>query len=212
MIAYASRTGTKRNLAALRSAGWRLIVSAAASLRHEGFPYALDNGAWSYYQRGLPFNEDAFAKALAKMGAAADWVALPDIVGGGSASLALSLSWMDRVLNVADRALIPVQDGMTANDVAPHVGLSRVGLFVGGTTAWKWSTLPQWALLARQSGCWLHVGRVNTRRRIVLCGALGATSFDGTSASRYASTVPLLDWSRRQFSLALTLEELCPQG
>ena len=30
MIAYASRTGTRRNLAALRAAGWRLLVSAAA--------------------------------------------------------------------------------------------------------------------------------------------------------------------------------------
>lgn len=49
MIAYASRTGTRRNLAAIREAGWRLLVSAASCLRNEGFPYALDNGAWSAY-------------------------------------------------------------------------------------------------------------------------------------------------------------------
>lgn len=45
MIGYASRTGTRRNLDALRAAGWRLMVSARGALRTEGFPYALDNGA-----------------------------------------------------------------------------------------------------------------------------------------------------------------------
>jgi hypothetical protein len=45
MAGYASRTGTRRNLAALRDAGWRLLVSAEAELRTEGMRYALDNGA-----------------------------------------------------------------------------------------------------------------------------------------------------------------------
>ena len=54
MIGYASRTGTKRNLAALRDAGWRLLVSAAGRcepLRGHAasFAYALDNGAWSAF-------------------------------------------------------------------------------------------------------------------------------------------------------------------
>ena len=41
-------------------------------------------------------------------------------------------------------------------------------------------------------------GRVNTQRRIRLCAAAGADSFDGTSASRYAVTLPGLDSARRQ--------------
>ena len=93
LIAYASRTGTRRNLAALRDAGWRLLVSAAGCLRNEGFPYALDNGAWSSYQQGRPFDEPAFVRALRKLGAGADWTTLPDIVAGGHASLDLSLRW-----------------------------------------------------------------------------------------------------------------------
>lgn len=43
--AYASRTGTKRNLAALRAAGWGLFVSAAGVHRSEGFRFIIDNGA-----------------------------------------------------------------------------------------------------------------------------------------------------------------------
>lgn len=39
MLGYASRTGTRRNLAALRAAGWRLLVSATGVHRDEGFPF-----------------------------------------------------------------------------------------------------------------------------------------------------------------------------
>ena len=73
VIGYASRTGTKRNLDALRAAGWRLLVSASGQLRNEGFRYALDNGAWSAYSQGRPFDEPSFVRALRKMGADADW-------------------------------------------------------------------------------------------------------------------------------------------
>jgi hypothetical protein len=40
IIPYASRTGTRRNLDALRERGWRLLVSASGVLRTEGFRYA----------------------------------------------------------------------------------------------------------------------------------------------------------------------------
>lgn len=68
LIGYASRTGTRRNLALLRECGWRLLVSAAGVLRHEGFRYALDNGAWSAYTQGRPFDFAAFELALRKFG------------------------------------------------------------------------------------------------------------------------------------------------
>lgn len=200
MLAYAARTGTRRNLAALRRAEWRLLVSAAASLRTEGFPYALDNGAWAYYQQGRPFDTRAFERALRALGTHADWTTIPDIVAGGQASLELSLGWMRRVLDASPRALLAVQDGLTPGDVVPWLG-TRVGLFVGGSTAWKEQTLPQWGTLGRQVGCWVHVGRVNTARRIALCVAAGATSFDGSSASRYGTTLPMLDAARRQLDL-----------
>lgn len=57
VLAYASRTGTAENIELMRAHGWRMLVSAANDLRHEGMPYALDNGAWSYHQKGLPFDE-----------------------------------------------------------------------------------------------------------------------------------------------------------
>lgn len=197
MIAYASRTGTRRNLAALRDAGWRLLVSAAGELRSEGFPYALDNGAWSAFTQGKPFSVPDFTRALAKMGRDADWVVMPDVVQGGHASLELSLRWMRRVLDETERGLIAVQDGLDEKDVGSFLG-KRVGLFIGGSTAWKLATLPRWTALGARVGCWVHVGRVNTVRRIHLCGLAGATSFDGTSASRFSKTVQKLTHAARQ--------------
>lgn len=202
MLAYASRTGTKRNLEALRRHDWRLIVSAKGVLRTEGFRYALDNGAWTAYSNGEAFDERAFLIALRKLGSDSDWTVIPDIVAGGHASLDLSLRWMRTVLDEAPRALIAVQDGMKPNDIREFLG-ARVGIFIGGSTEWKLMTLASWCDLARLRNCWVHVGRVNTIHRIRQCGASGATSFDGTSASRFAQNVPKLDAARRQGSLVL---------
>jgi len=200
MIAYASRTGTKRNLAALKAAGWRLLVSAAGVLRTEGFRYALDNGAWSAYTQGRPFDERLFVTALRRLGSGSDWTVLPDIVAGGLASLEMSLRWMRQVLDESERALLAVQDGMTPEDIRPFIG-PRVGIFVGGSTEWKLGTLSDWCALGREKECWVHVGRVNTVRRIFCCSMYGVTSFDGTSASRYALTLPKLDAANRQLPL-----------
>jgi len=54
-----------------------------------------------------------------------------------------------------------------------------------------------WGDLARQMNCYLHVDRVNTARRIRLCQKAGAASFDGTSISRFATTIERLDSTRR---------------
>ncbi len=70
----------------------------------------------------------------------------------------------------------------------------------------------QWGALARETGCYLHVGRVNTAVRIRLCSAAGADSFDGTSPSRFACTLPLLDGARRQPDLLAFCSTTAPVG
>jgi hypothetical protein len=196
-MGYASRTGTRRNLAALRDAGWRLLVSARGVLRTEGFPYALDNGAWTAFQRGEPFDFGAFDRAVSLLGAGADWIVVPDVVQNARATLALAEPWLTRL--AAFRLLVAVQDGMTASDVRAWLG-ARVGIFLGGSSAWKESSARSWGELARERGCHFHVGRVNTARRIAVCAEAGAHSFDGTSVSRFAETLPLLTRAASQRS------------
>jgi|JI10StandDraft_1071094.scaffolds.fasta_scaffold48913_2 hypothetical protein len=93
---YASRTGTRRNLAVLREAGWRLLVAAQGVHRSEGFRYMLDNSAFTYWTHDIVAdwsdtgNAGApFLRLLAALGGTAevDQVVAPDIVCGGEASL-----------------------------------------------------------------------------------------------------------------------------
>jgi len=199
VIAYAAHTGTRRNLAALADAGWSLLLSPGKP-KDRRFAWALDNGAWGAFQRGEAFDVAAFERHVSDHGDGAEFVVVPDIVAGGLASLAMSLDWLPRLAGVAHRRLLAVQDGMSAADIAPHLN-PTVGVFVGGSTEWKLATMRAWGQLARRHGAYLHVGRVNTIRRIRLCQDAGADSFDGTSATRFACTLPKLDQARRQTNL-----------
>ena len=205
MMAYAAHTGTRRNLAAMAAAGWGLLLSPGKP-RDDRFPFALDNGAFTAWQQGQPFNVPAFERHVERHGEGAEFLVLPDIVAGGLASLDLSLSWLPRLRGVGRRRLIAVQDGMQPADVMPHLG-PDVGIFLGGTTDWKLATLPVWGRVAQEADAYFHVGRVNSARRIRMCAIAGADSIDGTSATRYAVTLPGLDAAIRQkdlyFDLAL---------
>lgn len=201
MMAYASRTGTKRNLDGLRAAGWGLFISAAGVWRDEAFDdVAGDNGAWTDHQKGLSFDEPRFARFVEWFGPRPRFLILPDIVMGGTASLALSLRWKDHLASHPSRLMIAVQNGMEPSDIAPHLS-PKVGIAVGGDTEWKVGTMRRWSQLARDRGTTCHVLRVNTARRIRACAASGIDSFDGSSASRYAITLPPLDLARRQIDL-----------
>lgn len=200
MIAYAAYTTNRRSLAALRGAGWRVLLSPATGLSCKGLPYALDNGAWSAHVNGTSFQEQPFIAAVDRIGHGADFVVAPDIVAGGAASLEMTRRWLPWLLDRTMVALIAVQDGMSPGDVMNRMG-KRCGIFVGGTTEWKERTMPMWAALARENGAICHVGRVNTKRRVFLCAAAGVTSFDGSSVSRFAVTLPPLDNARQQRDL-----------
>jgi hypothetical protein len=61
-----------------------------------------------------------------------------------------------------------------------------------GSTEWKLATMKPWGNFCKARGVHYHVARVNTLRRFGLAAGAHATSADGTSATRFAKTVPLL--------------------
>lgn len=191
MFLYASATGTKRNLAALKKYGWRILISRAGAWDTCGFPYALDNGAWADHVAMRPFDEPKFIQLLDRFGANADWVVTPDIVAGGRQSLVLSLAWLARCRAACPRVLIAAQDGMEPSTLAPMLN-SKVGVFLGGSTEWKLAQMSKWGIFCAERDIYFHVGRVNTKRRIQHALDCGACSIDGTSATRYAVTTPLI--------------------
>jgi hypothetical protein len=200
VMIYASNTGTKRNLAALRDAGFRILVTPEKPKPPFGFKYAVDNGAWKAHQQQMPFDSAAFARLVDQCGSAADFVVVPDIVAGGRKSLDFSVSWIPQLSGL--RLLLPVQDGMHFWEVGDVLReFPTLGIFLGGSTEWKLKTMYAWGMMAHGAGRYYHVGRVNTARRIRLAAESGADSVDGTSASKYSCTVPLLDAARSQPSL-----------
>lgn len=201
MTGYASNTGTRRNLAALREAGWRLLLTPENPRMREGLAYGIDNGAWGAFKNSTPFDEARFLSLIDAAGAQADFIVVPDIVAGGYASLEFTLSWLPR-LERFPRLLIAVQDGMAYQGIANLLSVRPgLGIFLGGSTEWKLATIREWGRVAASGGWYYHVGRVNSARRVRLCAEAGAHSFDGTSCSRYACTLPLLDVTARQPSL-----------
>jgi hypothetical protein len=204
MMAYASRTGTRVNLDALRRAEWRLLVSATGVWRNEGFPYALDNGAWTAHNQKTAWDERKFLDLVLKMGEGADFVVMPDIVLGGLDSLTLSLRWLERLWWLSVPRLIPVQDGMTADHLR-HWLNREVGIFIGGSDLWKERTARGWASLAAECGATCHMGRVNTQRRLRIAARVGCTSFDGSSASKFLVTLGPLERARQTEMAQATL-------
>ena len=204
MICYASRTGTKRNLDALRRHGWGLLVSRAGVWRTEGFSRICgDNGAWADFQAGRSFDEDAYERFLDWLAAqpvVPDWLVLPDIVAGGLESLSLSMRYINRCRAVAPMVLIAVQNGMEPADLTPLVG-RQVGIFLGGSTDWKLDRMAEWGAFCAERGVHYHVARVNSLKRMSCAIAAGADSVDGSSGSRYAVTVPMLTYAARHLDL-----------
>ena len=205
MIAYASQTSTKRNLAELRKHDWRLLIAPTAKgfsgWNTHGFPYCLDNGAWHAHNQNKPFDEPLFRECVAKLGAEADFILLPDVVGGGWWSFRCSIGWIEELQGVGTPLLLPVQDGMEPAAVAEACETHGLGFAIGGTTEWKENVLcdETWARIAESHYC--HVLRVNTRRRIRLCRDFGADSFDGSRVSRFSMDVDFLSRERDRGSM-----------
>lgn len=217
MLYYTVRPTNARSVAACIEHGFGVLLSPL-SVRDgriqdmsghvhpiPGLPYTLDNGAWACHQAGVEWTPEPLFRLAERLGhddrgywrAGLDrgFMVLPDIVGGGLASLDRSIEFRERTRGgvLSDQVatwLLAVQDGMTTEVVRPLLEQYHLGIFVGGSTQWKWSTVHDWAEIGLDLGCRVHVGRVNTLRRAMLCRDLGVSSSDGSSVSRFAVNAP----------------------
>jgi hypothetical protein len=168
--------------------GFGCMVSGQWRTPAPGVPYALDNGAFSAWKHGRPWDAAKFVHILAQVPAdnPPDFIILPDIVGGGKRSLKRSLEWL-RVLPDRWNSYLPVQEGMRPKDVEAVARLGTVtGLFVGGKT-WKWknTTTPSvWKPLADDLGIATHLARAGTLRRLKAAERFGVSSVDSTSFAK----------------------------
>lgn len=140
--------------------------------------YGVDNGAYSGFQE---------RKYLSLVDECVDdpycmWINLPDVPGSARATTALFHEYCFYPgLNVLNRCYT-VQDGITPKMI-PWQYITAV--FIGGTTKFKNGKIARAvARGARKRGKWVHVGRINTPRRID-SWYNDADSFDGSGICRY---------------------------
>lgn len=140
--------------------------------------YALDNGAFPAWKNNRAWDSEAFIRALdwtKGKNPQPQWIVVPDVVGKAEATFGLWSQWSERVRGYGVPVAFAVQDGMTPQSVQDR-GIEADVVFVGGTTAWKESTLSDWC----SSFPRVHVGRINGIRGLRMCADAGAESCDGT--------------------------------
>jgi hypothetical protein len=149
-------------------------------------PWCMDNGAYSDFRWGRPFSTldwDRDVRWLACAIAAGqlappDFTVMPDIVGGGAASLAMSIAELTGMPDELPVRYLVVQEGMSEGDVAGVLDRFH-GIFVGGAEmSWKVTTAPRWVALAHAAGKLCHIGRIGTPRRLEWAASVGADSVD----------------------------------
>lgn len=152
-----------------------------ASLLSTGLRWAADNSCYA----GL--DEVAFMRMLVAIQNAPRpplWVACPDVVGDAKATLRRWAIWSGTIREYGLPVAYVLQDGQES------LPLPRAdAYFIGGTTEFKLSAVAaDLAAEAKRCGAWLHMGRVNSRRRFEIAHAFACDSIDGTSASMFSET------------------------
>ncbi len=154
-----------------------MLFSPAGRGNPEQLPYALDNGAYTAFVKGLPFDTKGFLSLLewaTAFPSGPSWVVVPDCVGDAVATFEQWNHWEPRLRPTGTPLALAVQDGMSPQTVRRYANPDVI--FVGGTTLWKWQTVWNWC----HEFLRVHVGRVNVERRLWQCDKAGAESCDGT--------------------------------
>lgn len=156
-----------------------MTTPAQGNVIPPGALYACDNGkfgkgwpgadAWFAWLKGTV---DRYGRELCL------WAVAPDVPLDAAATLAESLPWLERIRSLNIPVAFAAQDG-SEHGLIPW-DLIDV-LFLAGSTEWKTSPAAhRLALEARERGLAVHMGRVNSRRRLRIAQAFGCTSCDGT--------------------------------
>jgi hypothetical protein len=151
------------------------ITPKSGSRQTVGRYWAADNGCFT------GFDEQKFLMMLERSveyGAECMFVAIPDVVADWLATLEMFHEWQGRIASYGYPRAIVLQDGATVDSI-PWEDTEAV--FIGGSTEWKLD-LPaaRLAAAARERGKHVHMGRVNSYRRLAYAHSIGCHTTDGT--------------------------------
>jgi hypothetical protein len=157
-----------------------------------GQVWAADTGLFGSY--GKHYTRAKYLEWLAKWPRdTCLFATAPDVVGDAVATLALSAPMFAPIRALGYRVAFVAQDGWEHIDV-PWGDFDA--LFIGGTTAWKLGPVAsQAAREARRLGKWVHMGRVNSLRRMQYAESIGCDSADGT-VLKHDPNRPVQSWAK----------------
>jgi hypothetical protein len=155
--------------------------NSIAGITESGVPWACDNDCYQRLDR-------AAYLAMLRQVAAADrsrllWVTAPDVVADARSTLARFRLWRPVLAYYKLPIAFVAQDGQ--GDLAVPWDQLQC-LFVGGSTAWKLGPCAEQLIYeAHDRGKWVHIGRVNTLRRMWWFSSLPVDSIDGSCFSKW---------------------------
>lgn len=148
-----------------------------------GMTWAADNDA---YNGG--FDPDAFIPMLDRLEGVpgCKFVACPDVVGDWRRTASAFELWAPAIVRRGLPLALVAQDGLEARNV-PWFRIDA--LFIGGTTEWKMGEGARLLVeVAQAAGKWVHMGRVNSWRRMVYARSIGCDSVDGSKFAQWRDT------------------------
>lgn len=158
---------------ALLDAGVGFMATPAPHAGWDAPHVALDNGCFSDR-----WSVDRWRSWLEQQSTTALFAVVPDVVGDAAATRVLWDEHAGFVRELGHRVAYVLQDGETVN----HVPWDECdAVFIGGSTNWKLSEHARELVAeAKRRGKWVHMGRVNSLRRMRLARDWGCDSVDGT--------------------------------
>lgn len=178
MLYLANPTGSTRVHDAMATGTLGYIdTPLQGNQRPTGVIWCADNGCFN----DKTFDERRWWDWLqGNAGAAADclFAVAPDVVGDAAATIARSAPWLPRIRALGYKAAFVAQNGQEA---LPVPWSEFDVLFIGGTTEWKLGPhVRRLVADAKARGKHVHMGRVNSLRRLQYAQAIGCDSVDGT--------------------------------
>lgn len=139
--------------------------------------WAADNACYAHPDA---FNPDAWLRWLSCIPRRDGclFAVAPDVLGDADATLDRARPWLPHLRRLGYPAALVAQDGATPQSLP---WLEFDCLFLGGSTQWKLSAAAgHVAAEARAHGKHVHMGRVNSLRRLQAAQLMGCHSVDGT--------------------------------
>ena len=153
-----------------------LSFNAGKQAKHGHSIFAADNGCFA---QGESYSDDKFLKWLDTLDRKACLFATaPDVVADAVGTRKRAYPMLPKIRKLGFKAAFVVQDGETADQILWD---ELDAIFVGGSTDWKLSQAAGDIVAeAKRQGKWVHMGRVNSFKRMRLAAAIGCDSVDGT--------------------------------